>query len=763
MKKNKKSLFLILSLIVLALIFVVSCANEEETTETPDYTIIETPNLIYQNGAYEVNISSNIQKIYLPSYFIVSEEATYEISTTEDFSNIVDDEVEIEAGENVFYLRVKHGDKEKVYKFLFLKKKLCTVTFEINGKTEEISPIQCDQGSEISEPKYTVQGYTIQWNYDFTQPIQDDITITATLFPKLYKVTVSAPGADIDGKIFNVKYDKPVELETPIKKGNLFIGWQYNGNAFDPTKNFNFTNDIEIVAQFEEIPYSINYFVNGGINNSQNPIKYTVTSNEIVLLPATWEDDSYDFDGWYTDSSLQNKITKIEAGSVGDIVLYAKWSKVAIPEPPAPTKTTITFDAPGYNCDKTSIEVTFGEEYSLPVLEKDGYIFNGWTMDSSSIPTTGVWAMEDTEITLTPATWSLKTYTITYIIDGGVNDPNNPNTFTVEDEINLLNPTKEYTKSFLGWYTDAELTQKIEIISGQTANIVVYAAWEYSNFTITFNTDGGNLDSLEKNVIYGNNYELPIPVKNGYDFDGWYDSNGDLIAQNGQWLIESDATLIAKWKEISYTIEYDLDGGNQLGIGWVTTYTVNSENFTLPVPEKAGKIFLGWTTESTTIPKAMLTIEKGTTGNLKIYANWCDEKDESGFLYRINSDGTAAVVGYVGVIGNMTIPSEFDGHTVTVIANDAFNGFEDKLTGQSGNNFYTLQIPKTIIRIGANAFANCADLKIQLITDSDDDVKPEKEIEDWSNTVLVESGNDHVIDVIKSIRPAIGWNPYIKP
>jgi len=35
----------------------------------------------------------------------------------------------------------------------------------------------------------------------------------------------------------------------------------------------------------------------------------------------------YNFDGWYTDSNYSNKINRIEAGTIGDLMFYAKWVK----------------------------------------------------------------------------------------------------------------------------------------------------------------------------------------------------------------------------------------------------------------------------------------------------------------------------------------------------------------------------------------------------------------------------------------------------
>ena len=92
------------------------------------------------------------------------------------------------------------------------------------------------------------------------------------------------------------------------------------------------------------------------------------------------------------------------------------------------------------------------------------------------------------------------------------------------------------------------------------------------------------------------------------------------------------------------------------------------------------------------------------------------------------------------------------------IGNNAFSGYGIKLENvNTGSGFATLYIPDTITRIGANAFKDCNDLKVQ-ISDADDE-----KLESWVKNVAVESGNSHVVDVIMGKRPAIGWKVYYKP
>lgn len=70
----------------------------------------------------------------------------------------------------------------------------------------------------------------------------------------------------------------------------------------------------------------INYILNGGVNNSENPSTYT-TADRIKLKEPT--KDGYTFEGWYTSSKFDiiSRISEIASGNAQDISVYAKWKQ----------------------------------------------------------------------------------------------------------------------------------------------------------------------------------------------------------------------------------------------------------------------------------------------------------------------------------------------------------------------------------------------------------------------------------------------------
>ena len=140
-----------------------------------------------------------------------------------------------------------------------------------------------------------------------------------------------------------------------------------------------------------------------------------------------------------------------------------------------------------------------------------GYTFTNWTVNKGSIALpntpTAVFTMPQSDVVVT-ANWALNTYNITYILNGGINDLSNPNTYTIEDlPLPIANPTKLHY-NFTGWtatYTDGQSnitqpTPNYTIPQNTTANIILTAHWSESpnpgTLTITKQTNPPDTQTL---------------------------------------------------------------------------------------------------------------------------------------------------------------------------------------------------------------------------------------------------------------------------
>ena len=134
-------------------------------------------------------------------------------------------------------------------------------------------------------------------------------------------------------------------------------------------------------------------------------------------------------------------------------------------------------------------------------------------------------------------------------------------------------------------------------------------------------------------------------------------------------------------------------------------------------------------------------------------------ENKGGLIFEIKADNTYKVVGYDGEIGSVIIPGEHNGCLVTEIGEYAFDGYGVLAQEvQSNIGFVTIYIPQSVKKISKGAFNNCDDIKPQY--DVNNSTKP---LSEWLTELEIEEENKHVRDVLEFLRPAIGWNKYVKP
>ena len=129
----------------------------------------------------------------------------------------------------------------------------------------------------------------------------------------------------------------------------------------------------------------------------------------------------------------------------------------------------------------------------------------------------------------------------------------NSNKYTTDEGIVFKKAEKEgYT--FVGWYTDEDLTLPIEEIEpGIIGDCVVYGKFEIQDCKLSYAY--GGYEDVE--LKYGEEITeemLPTPTRNGYTFEGWYTTMGFVKQIEAGYAIDGDITLYPKWKKIENPI-----------------------------------------------------------------------------------------------------------------------------------------------------------------------------------------------------------------
>ncbi|PKM40942.1 MAG: hypothetical protein CVV04_00330 [Firmicutes bacterium HGW-Firmicutes-9] len=239
--------------------------------------------------------------------------------------------------------------------------------------------------------------------------------------------------------------------------------------------------------------------------------------------------------------------------------------------------------------------------FTLQNPTKLGYTFTGWTPSDVTIEkgTTG-------NLSFT-ASWELTSYNISYELNGGVNHPSNPSTYTYNDPtITLQDPTRA-GYNFLNW------SPSDKILNNSTGDKTFTASWSAPiEYNITYELNGGVNDASNPTsyTISSADITLANPTRDGYTFEGW--SPTGFIASGST----GDKHFEAVWSDaIEYNISYELNGGVNNASN-PASYTIESADITLGDPSRDGYTFEGWT------PTGF--IASGSTGDKSFEASWSE-------------------------------------------------------------------------------------------------------------------------------------------
>ena len=387
----------------------------------------------------------------------------------------------------------------------------------------------------------------------------------------------------------------------------IFLGWNQNNEliTYEQLLNLNLGYSYNLVANFGRT-------ITFDYQNQTNPTNIQALFDTTISEPNKPEKEGYTFEGWYREADCINIWRFAIDTVVENTTLYAKWLI---------NKYLISFDSQG-GSKVSDIEAN----YKLRIADPEeptrlGYNFAGWYKEPACL---NKWDfIVDTvparNITLY-AKWLIKTTIISFDSQGG------SNVADIESDYGTLiaapaAPTRTGF-TFAGWYKEATCTNAW-VFSTDTIpehDITLYAKWTLNQYTVSFDSQGGNtIPEIE--VEYDSIIIEPIaPTKTGYTFAGWYKE----AAYTNEWIFDSDTipaydiTLYAKWKINTYTVTFDSQGGST-----VAPMTVEYDNtITAPAPPaRTGYTFQGWYKESS-CTTAWDFDNDTVTADITLYAKW---------------------------------------------------------------------------------------------------------------------------------------------
>lgn len=581
--------------------------------------------------------------------------------------------------------------------------------------------------SKVSAP--SKNGYTVPATQ--TVAFEDTSkTVTFIYVPIDYTITCDVNGGN---PLSNQKTNYNIEssaitLPLPTCKGMEFIGWT-GSNGTDSQKTVTIakgsTGNKSYTANWNTIAYTITYDLNGGYV-SGNPSSFTVDSSDITLNNPTKLGAT--FKGWTgSNGNTPQTSVKIEKGSIGNRKYTANWTvnmyyidlngkldgigSTTLQN----AKAEVVIDGKVAASGVTDYykQHPYGAEYKITVTADEGYTIKQSVY--SGVVGTG-------NVTVTPeVTTNSYTNTISHWAWGFENKEGNNNdyktAFRLKDKtfVKKYGETVTYTEneaieipngfflnsgfgssSYEGHWSDEEAKKHWKTYQfGKSFTQPAYstfAEYDYSPvaYNITYNLDGGTNSKNNPetyNVLYGVKFE--DPTRDGYTFEGWYISDKkvdgindgadatfsstDDLYEKLKTRVIGDVTVTAKWKPITYTIEFDSNDGSGTTVTQNMIYDqssdLSSNTYTRPKYR-----FLYWTLnpDGSGIRYKDKTSVKNLTStsrNIKLYAQWEKLTD-----FKIKNT----------VSGNMG--NKAKNFTFTASFPDSFRGQTISVINGSGNN-----------------------------------------------------------------------------
>jgi uncharacterized repeat protein (TIGR02543 family) len=461
--------------------------------------------------------------------------------------------------------------------------------------------------------------YTNQQNYRFRSSI--------TLFAQWARtITYSNAGADtgtpsrasddwISGTI------KFPTVGTMVKAGYTFIGWTETSGGSNPVSNSYAPSATTqtLYPIWTANVYTISFNGNGAISGNVPANKSWTTGNVATALggnagtPAL-ANSGYTFGGWATSASSTTAVTTY--GIIQNQTFFAIWT---------PVTYTITYDLNyvGSPAPPTEASKNIYNTFNLAAKPtRSGWEFGGWSDTATAYAELTPYTITvntPTALTLT-AQW-IPYFTVEYVLTGSTSSVTGEGTYQSGTVVQLSGEPTRTGYRFAGWRDSTGQTRNASTNFTVIQNSVLTAQWTPIPITITYAMNSGTSTRPTQSDL---SYLTPFPVaktptRAGYTFDGWSDGTQTYLEDQSYIVGTSNITLTAQWTAISYTVTYDLGGGQLNTVPTQVNRTIGQDFTTSSsTPTKLAHVFSKWS-DGTNLYNANATYTMGA-GNVTLTA-----------------------------------------------------------------------------------------------------------------------------------------------
>ena len=334
-----------------------------------------------------------------------------------------------------------------------------------------------------------------------TQPLTIKIRLHWDNLRDGYYIAFDSQGGSYVDTIMG-KYNSDIEKpEDPVRTGYRFAGWYEDEELTTPytipAKMPNKERMVYAKWEAEDVGYQVVEYLEGtnGVYEAQDPISYSgLTDTEVTPKPAEHE-------GYETP---KEKTETVRADGTTVVKYYY---------PRAEYHLTFLMEENGETV--ASDDYRYGTFLTAPAVYRPGYEFQGWSPEvPESVPAGNM--------TYT-ATWKASDG-IPYAVRYYVEEPEEGG-YTLSEIKTMTGTTGETVTASEGDYSSVVYHRKGELASGEVkadGSLVLKVYYDLNIYTLTYDPKGGTLDETTLTARPGERIGVPVPVREGYTFEGWY-------------------------------------------------------------------------------------------------------------------------------------------------------------------------------------------------------------------------------------------------
>lgn len=369
-----------------------------------------------------------------------------------------------------------------------------------------------------------------------TQPLTIKIRLHWDNLRDGYYIAFDSQGGSYVDTIMG-KYNSDIEKpEDPVRTGYRFAGWYEDEELTTPytipAKMPNKERMVYAKWEAEDVGYQVVEYLEGtnGVYEAQDPISYSgLTDTEVTPKPAEHE-------GYETP---KEKTETVRADGTTVVKYYY---------PRAEYHLTFLMEENGETV--ASDDYRYGTFLTAPAVYRPGYEFQGWSPEvPESVPAGNM--------TYT-ATWKASDG-IPYAVRYYVEEPEEGG-YTLSEIKTMTGTTGETVTAPEGDYSSVVYHRKGELASGEVkadGSLVLKVYYDLNIYTLTYDPKGGTLDETTLTARPGERIGVPVPVREGYTFEGWY-LDEEYQQSFGETMPDHDLTVYAKWEQqtVNYMVRH---------------------------------------------------------------------------------------------------------------------------------------------------------------------------------------------------------------